>query len=249
MNENTIRAANEMLQTLRMIEANAAKIVRVDDFMTLVSHEFSNPISSLLNHLHLLGLGEYGPLTDKQTHIVEQLYSDVKLLANLVLVASDMARTDRAKKRFNPVELAIAALVEELEAETRLLCANSAVEFECSVAPGAAFIWTDPIRLRLALRNLLLQAVKLTAGGKVTLEIDSEKSGLLFLVRSSGVEILAGELPKILDSAPPMPAETWDVTGLSWVEQLVDLIGGRINAESQTGKGITFRVWIPNRKP
>jgi signal transduction histidine kinase len=60
--ENVTQNAVEMIETLRLIEERASKVVKIDDFVALFSQEFRNPISSAMNHLQILSEGGYGRL-------------------------------------------------------------------------------------------------------------------------------------------------------------------------------------------
>src|SRR5690348_6498815 len=112
--------AREMIETLRLVEHKASKLVKIDDFVTLFSQEIRNPISSAMNHLQLLSEGEYGKLTAAQSEAVNAIVADVEAVVNLIFVASDFAHGENAKRRWQPKTIAVSALAEDLESEARV---------------------------------------------------------------------------------------------------------------------------------
>jgi signal transduction histidine kinase len=251
MTEDKSQIAEEMIKTLRLIEEEAGKVLRVDDFLAIILHEFRNPMNMVMNYLHLLIVGEYGTLTDRQAKILQQVYMEMESLSDLVKVSFDMVHPETRRRSAKFREVNIPALLEELEAETQLLCKEANLGFACSLHPGIASLRTDRLRLKMALRNLLLNAVKYTERGKVVLEVYPQEEGMGFCVSDTGVGIPEGALPTIFAPfyqaerpAPHQPEGSG--LGLHIVKRLLELLGGRIEVESRLGCGSTFRVWIPS---
>ncbi|WP_054774274.1 response regulator [Methylogaea oryzae] len=125
----------------------------------------------------------------------------------------------------------------------------------CSTAPGVwNFLRGDPMRLRQVLSNLIGNAVKFTAAGEidVALEVvggDRSSSTLRFTVRDTGIGIAKEKLPRLFDAFTQADGSTTrqyggSGLGLTIVKQLVALMGGEIEVESEEGKGTAFAVTI-----
>lgn len=254
MSEDKNPTAAEMIETLGLIEKEAAKVLKADDFLTLISHELRNPVNAVLNYLHLLLVGEYGSLTPEQSHILKQVRTEVDALSNLIKVSFDLIHADKARRPGKFSEVHLAELLEELEAEIQFLCTSGELSFERRGDFALTSLWTDPLRLRMALRNLLIHSVKSTEKGKVVLEAFPEKEGVGFRVSDTSGGIPDEELSRIFD--PCGDAESLEGgrqprsrLGLYLTKRLLELIGGTIEVESRSGAGSTFHVWVPSRKP
>ena len=74
------------------------------------------------------------------------------------------------------------------------LCAKTNLSFECRIQAGVTRLYTEPIRLQIVLRNLLLRAVKFSPQGKIGLEVSSENDGVAVKITDSSVGISANEV-------------------------------------------------------
>lgn len=240
MSPEAAQHALEMVETLRQVEARAARVVKIDDLVALISHEFRNPIQAALNQLHLLEQSAYGPLSATQENVIHGLGEEIARLSSLTHVISDLAHADRAKRRIRFVEIPIATLVEELEAEMQVVCTTAKVGFRKAVQWGVTELWSEPIRLQMALRNILIFAARSLASSSVVLEVSANDSGTDFTVRADG---------GAADTANLLAHRSGDSNagiGLFLSERLIELLGGFFRIVSEAG-ATTLQVTLPDR--
>lgn len=240
MSPEAVQYALDMIETLRQVESRAAKVVKVDDLVALISHEFRNPINAVMNHLLLLSQGEYGELSAPQDEIVSQLCGEMAMLSNLTHVVSDLAHSERAKRRIKFSEVSVPTLVETLEAEMQVVCTTSKVGFRKAIQWGVGEVWSEPVRLQMALRNILLYAARVLARTSVVLEASASEDGTEFTVRADGA---VGDPESLLQ---PAAAESGGGMGIYLSERLVELIDGRLRVTS-AGNSTCFQIVIPER--
>jgi hypothetical protein len=145
-----------------------------------------------------------------------------------------------------------ALLLSELKSETGELQQKRALRFVWELSGGLPALYTDAAKLKLALKNLIDNAVKFTPTGRVSIGAIGRDDGVEFIVADTGIGIAAEVLPIIFE-----PFRQGDSTltrahggvglGLYIVRELVTLLGGSVRVESQVGSGTTFRVWVPGR--
>src|SRR5262249_36103224 len=126
--------------------------------------------------------------------------------------------------------------------------------------PGVSLRWeaprmsdlirTDPVKLKIVVRNLVGNALKFTKRGHVTVSVlfDARARTLDIQVRDTGVAIQSEHLPHASDMFHPAPtdAATSGVgLGLYIVRRFVELLGGRVSASSRPGDGSIFRLSLP----
>lgn len=240
MSPEAVQYALDMIETLRQVEQRAARVVRIDDLVALISHEFRNPIQAALSQLHLLGQSAYGPLSEKQEKVVNELSEEISRLSTLTHVVSDLAHVERAKRRIKSVPIPIPALVEELEAEMQVFCTTAKVGFRKAVQWGVTEVWGEPIRLQMALRNILLCAAGTLARTSVVFEASAHDNGVEFTVRADGVP---ADPESLLN---PASTNSGSGIGVYLSERLIELIGGSLQVVNEVG-ATRFQIIIPDR--
>jgi signal transduction histidine kinase len=109
---------------------------------------------------------------------------------------------------------------------------------------------TDPVKLKVVLKNLIVNAVKFTEAGSVTVAARTCDGGVEVSVADTGIGIPQASLPIIFQAFQQLDSSATRAhrgvgLGLYIVSRLLDLLGGRIAVESLVGSGSTFRVWLP----
>ena len=126
----------------------------------------------------------------------------------------------------------------------------------CECDPVVPLLVTDPLRLEQVLTNLVTNAFKFTAEGRVVLRVgwDEPAQRVRFEVADTGIGIPARELPFIFDEFRQVDgsmARRHDGIGLglALVRKLMTVLGGTVEVTSRMGAGSTFAVTLPVRPP
>jgi signal transduction histidine kinase len=151
-------------------------------------------------------------------------------------------------------EIAVADSLTELRSDFDLVFRAKGVELEVEIPSGRTVMKTDRVKVKEILRNLLENARKFTAQGKVTVGFTERDDGTVqFVVTDTGIGIPKESLPKIfdlfyqIDSAAKEHASAG--MGLNIVKRLVAALSGEIDVASEPGKGTSFRVTLPKVIP
>ena len=108
-------------------------------------------------------------------------------------------------------------------------------------------VWGDPDRLRQVFVNLLDNAVKYSrAGDRIRVEAAAMPDGVQIVVSDTGIGIAAEELPRVRQKFYQTdPSNPGSGIGLSLVDEIVRLHGGRLDIDSEPGVGTTVTVTLP----
>jgi signal transduction histidine kinase/CheY-like chemotaxis protein len=220
--------------------ANRAKSA----FLANMSHELRTPLNAILGYTQILLKDDtQSPRNRERLTVVDQSGNHLLAMINEVL---DLSKIEAGKLNLNPTEFALGDLIEDTCAAFRQRVAEKGLEFHCSCPEEMKrFVRADAGKLRQILFNLLGNAVKFTERGRVTLELMlAEKNRVRFQVKDTGVGIAAEELRDIFltfhQSSKTASAGQGTGLGLAISERLVDLLGGRLEVESQLGQGSRF---------
>ena len=233
----------------RAVSRELAVVRLKSDFVAAVSHEFRTPLTSLRQFTDMLR--EHSDLSDERRRLCYDAQSRATdRLTRLVESLLDFGRMEAGARRyrFEPRDCTelVRRVVEDFRREVQP--AGYQVEFH---GDGAAEIETDSEALARALWNLLDNAVKYSPDHQtVEVGLERREHGVSIAVRDHGIGIPAHERAAIFSKFHRgEQARTRGIKGtgigLAMADQIVKAHHGRIEVESEPGKGSTFTIVLP----
>jgi len=226
-------------------EANAAK----SRFLANMSHEIRTPLNGVIGMAQIMA-GDV--LEDRQKGRLEILDRSAHTLLDLINQILDLSRIEEGRLEIVPQAIDADALIHEVSETLRPLADSKGLAFHVRSA-GLGWVSADPVRLRQILFNLLSNAIKFTAEGQVALDVARTEAGVVLRVSDTGRGIPADQIGQLFTRFAQIEAAAVDRRdgaglGLSIVATLVELLGGRIDVESEAGEGATFVVTLPLKR-
>ncbi|MFC7305603.1 HAMP domain-containing protein [Streptomyces monticola] len=232
------------------------------EFLANMSHELRTPLNSLLILARLLSDNPEGHLNDQEVQFATTIHRSGSDLLQLINDILDLSKIEAGRMDVRPKKLPLIKLLDYVHATFRPLTLDRGLAFDVGVGDSVPReIYSDEQRLQQILRNLLSNAVKFTASGKVELRVrrvpaaerrvlDGGHDLLAFAVTDTGIGIPREKLPVIFEAFQQADGTTnrkygGTGLGLSISREIAGLLGGRIVAESELGKGSTFTLYIP----
>ncbi len=227
----------------------AAANRRKDEFLAMLGHELRNPLAPIMNAVQLLRLqGGESRLQLQACAIIErQLGQLVHLVDDLL----EVSRISTGKIHLQRKQLDMRVVVECGVETVRLLIEQHRHVLAVRLPPSPIWIDGDSTRLEQVIVNLLNNAAKYTdEGGRIWLTLQQEGNEAVPQVRDSGVGIAPELMPHIFDlftQAERSLARSQGGLGigLSLVQRLVEMHGGKVAATSVLGQGSEFVVRLP----
>ncbi|HNX98357.1 MAG TPA: ATP-binding protein, partial [Candidatus Aminicenantes bacterium] len=219
------------------------------EFVAALSHELRTPLTAIKGYVETL-LEEQGESPHPYLGIIARHTERLILLARDLLTLSELEERPQDIAR-EVVDLR--RLLDDVLALFTRRIAEKGLTLARPAGPGTekVLVTGDPARLDQLLINLIDNAVKYTDRGGITLALTAGATETCLEVIDSGVGIPAEALPRIFDrffvvdrSRSRQSGGTG--LGLSIVKHIVQQHGGRLEVESQPGRGSTFRVILPS---
>ncbi|MBI1206584.1 MAG: PAS domain S-box protein [Azospirillum sp.] len=222
-------------------------------FLVSLSHELRAPLNSILGFSEIIRDHLMGPdAQEKYAEYAGNIHRSGHHLLDLINDILDIAKIESGKMSIEPTQFELPALLAEMVHQVAVAAAEAGLSVTLDCPGGLAARSTDQRALKQILFNLLSNAIKYTRrGGRIVLEARAEADGIIALsVIDSGIGIAQkdlGRLMKPFEQADNRYNRTGGGTGLGlWlVKSLVELHGGRLELQSELGRGTTVTVRLP----
>ncbi len=235
------------------VEANRAK----SSFLLNMSHDIRTPMNAIIGFTGLLEKHQDEP--ERRQDYLKKLKESSALLLGLINNVLEMSRIEKGHLDIDIQAWGVEQMYDMFCSVFVDMMAHKGITFCHSLDVEHEYLYCDPIKIRDVVLNLLSNAYKYTpSGGRVELyirELPCEEEGNVIIetvVKDNGQGMSADYLPHLFEEFSREHTTT-DIkvegTGLGMpiVKNLLDLMGGTIEVESELGKGTTFKVHTKHR--
>jgi signal transduction histidine kinase len=236
--------------------ANIAK----SEFVSFVSHELKNPMTSIKGYTDLLLAKAVGPVTEAQDNFLNTIRSNVERMNVLVSDLSDVSRIEAGRLRLDFAKLDLKKLMDEVIRSQSAMIERKGQQLVMEIEENLPPIWADRYRVVQIITNLVSNANKYTGqNGIVTFsaeqspniwDAEGAPNVVHIAVKDNGMGISAEDQAMIFQKFfRTESAKSSDMPGtglgLNITKNLVEMQGGTIWFESTLGEGTTFHVTFP----
>jgi signal transduction histidine kinase len=244
-------AAEAQRARLAAEEASRGK----SSFLANMSHELRTPLNTILGLSEALQDGAYELLNERQSAALHTMEVSGRHLLGLISDILDFSKAEAGQLELDPGPASVAEVCQTSLRLVRELAREKRLEVALDLDDPGMVVIADARRLVQILVNLLTNAVKFTPeGGRIGLIAapDPANAMVRFTVWDSGLGIAAHNLPRLFqpfvqldDALSRQYAGTG--LGLSLVRRMTEMHGGRVEVESEPGRGSRFTVVLPWR--
>ncbi|TFW19497.1 response regulator [Massilia arenosa] len=254
LTEATIAIAHEREELYRNEQEARVEAERVsdmkDEFLATLSHELRTPLNAILGWAQIL---MHGPRDDATLRRgLQTIERNARAQASLIEDLLDMSKIVSGKVQLETERIWPASFIHAAVETVRPAALAKQITLDTRLDSTAGPVLGDGNRMQQVMWNLLANAVKFTPnGGHVSVDLSRDGSNVRIAVRDTGIGIAPDFLPHVFDRFRQADSSSTRRhaglgLGLSIAEQLVELHGGTIEAESEgENRGSAFIVRLP----
>ena len=239
----------QLLGTVRTMK-DITELARIDEmkteFVSVVSHEFRTPLTSIKGYVDLILEGDTGEINEVQKEFLEIAQVETNRLAALVTDLLDVSRIEAGRIELRMEPLFIGEITNAAITSLQPQATEKAVGITVHLSEESLQVKGEHDRINQILLNLLSNAIKYNRqGGQINIVVSRDKGMVQIDVTDTGIGIPSADIPMLFTKfykAGATAAVSTGGTGLGLfiAKSLVELHGGRIWVKSEEGKGSTF---------
>jgi signal transduction histidine kinase/CheY-like chemotaxis protein len=231
-------------------EANRAK----SDFLAKMSHELRTPMNAIIGYSEMLeeeaeDLGQEEFIPD-----LKRIQAAGRHLLALINDILDLSKVEAGKMDIFLERFDVAEIVEEVASTVGPLAAQNSNHLDVRCAPDVGEMYSDLVKLRQGLFNLLSNACKFTSEGSVLLAVERRPADtgdrVIFSVEDSGIGMTPEQIEHIFEAFGQADVSTTRQfggtgLGLTITRRFAEMLGGSVDVTSELGAGSTFTIELP----
>ena len=234
-------------------QAAESAVLAKGEFLATMSHEIRTPLNGIVPMLDLL---MHATLAPDHRELVRTAFTSSHQLLRIVDDILDYSKLEADRLELETTAFNLRELLETVVQLMERPAESKGLRLQLHIDPAVRLsVRGDPVRLRQVLGNLISNAVKFTDRGTVAVSVrrvgeSTAQHQLHFEVRDTGIGIAPAAQARLFQAFSQADASTTRLyggtgLGLAICKRIVDLMGGRIEVQSEPGRGATFSFDIP----
>jgi len=220
------------------------------DFHSMIAHDLRSPMSVIQGYVSLMTSGKAGEINEAQREFLSSVDTKITEITALLNDFLDISKIDAGFVNLKRTTLRLEEVVSESIVDLGLLAANRDIEITEDRRGGEILVDGDPLRIKQILRNLLSNAIKYNVdGGWIKVCTEPLGDWVQVGINDSGIGMSAEEMEGLFVPYQRASSSERKIKGVGLglviVKKLVEAHGGTIEAESEVGRGTSFRFTLP----
>jgi PAS domain S-box-containing protein len=246
---------NALITAMRDAErANLAK----SQFLANMSHELRTPLNAIIGYSEMLLEEAVEAERPDAVGDLRRINGAGQHLLGLINDVLDLSKIEAGKMEVMPEDFGVSGIVDDVASTIQHMVSDRDNRLTVEIAPDLGPMYSDQLKVRQILFNVLTNAAKFTSGGEIIVNARSiAESGtdwIEFAVTDTGIGMTREQIDKVFGEflqADSSTTREYGGTGLGLAisRRMARMLGGDISAISTPGKGTTFTVRLPARMP
>ena len=217
-----------------------------NEFFARTVEELRIPLTSIDGHVELLLDQHLGKITKQQKDSLYAVKQEINSITRMIIDIIELANIETGDIALKKEEISFDGIIHDVTDRMQQTVELKGSTLTMDVPEDLPVIRGDRDRLTRAFANILINAIKFTSEGRISVAAQVRDGELLTSVSDTGIGIPENAIDKIFDRFYKVDtASSGTGLGLPMAKEIIEMHGGRIWAESKEGRGSTFSFTIP----
>jgi signal transduction histidine kinase len=221
------------------------------EFLANMSHELRTPLNAIIGFSQVLDERVFGELNEKQAEYINDIHESGAHLLSLINDILDLSKVEAGRMELDLKKFDVRVALDNALTLVKERSLRHGLSLEVDLDPDLGNMVADERKLKQILLNLLTNAIKFTPeGGTISISAGIDEKILKIAIRDTGIGISPEDQKLVFEEFRQASGKDGQVTegtglGLTLTKRFVEMHGGEISVESETGKGSIFRFSLP----
>jgi signal transduction histidine kinase len=223
-----------------------------DDLLSLASHQLRTPATAVKQYLGIILEGYTGTIKKQQLQPLQKAYASNERQLETINQILYVAKADAGRLSVNRNIFNLNSLIKNVIADVSEIIGEKDQSIKTKLTRRKLDVFADEASIRMVIENLISNAGKYSGqGAKITVKSDVKDSEVTVSIADKGVGIKPADFDKLfkkfsrIDNDLSLQTDGSGI-GLYISKVLVELHGGRIEVDSEEGKGTVFTIFLPD---
>jgi signal transduction histidine kinase len=221
-------------------------------FLSTTSHDMRSPLNAIIGFSRIIMKGVDGPVTDLQSQDLATIYTSGQNLLKMIDDIFNIEKIEAGSVELDAKAFKLKDLIGSIVSDVQPLIDEYGNKLDLQHTDAPDDIHSDPAKIKKILVNLLSYAAKFTRHGVITLGValatTEGAEWVRFQISDNGLGMIPAQVERFAQTSKADTLQ-YDDIGLMVSQRFCQLLGGEIAVESQVGKGTTFTIDLPVRRP
>ncbi len=219
-------------------------------FLAMVSHELSTPLTAIKGSLDIIAEGAVGEITSDQKEFLDTAQGNLERLDKQIRDLMTFQRLETGQEKFNMTEHNINLIINEATKTLSEKITEKKIELNLDLSENIPAFVCDEAKMLWAINRLINNSVSFTEKGNITVTSYEKDKSIYICIKDTGIGIKEEDVEKLFHAFSQVSQGEGRKTGglglgLVISSSIIQYHGGEISVESEYGKGSTFTIRLP----
>jgi signal transduction histidine kinase len=223
-------------------------------FAATMSHELRGTLGVIILLTEMVSENATGEVPAEHQRAMQLVNERANESLQLIQATLELTRSEASGATSEAQEICVAELLDQVARDIVLPAEKRNLRVDWRIGTSLPRLRSDPVKIKMVMKNLIGNAIKFTQQGGITVAVATDNGGLRLSVTDTGIGIASEDIPALFEpfrQGHGMLSRHAGGAGLGLyiVGRLTDMLGGRIEVDSEPGRGSTFSVLLPLTPP